>query len=598
MAEIAIRAQALTKRYRLYRRPADRLLDVFGLLRNGAGNTPPYTEHVALDGVSFEIARGEKVGIIGRNGAGKSTLLKLVTRSIEATSGTLEVAGATQALLSLGTGFHPDFTGRDNVINYLAQLGFAGARAESLTREIIAFAEVEEYIDQPVKTYSSGMGARLMFAASTVIEPDVLVVDEVLGVGDAYFARKSYERIKALCSEHGSTLLLVSHDIYSAAQICDRMIWIDRGRIKFDGPAKAAITLYEASVKEQEEIRLRRKAALAPREAVRDGGRQALAEIRTPDGSPFTGTLFFYEVALADGHDSLARIDPVTGRSDRESAKVTGNGAALAYEGSNWLSAEEAGRNDGIVLANFGQPYHKGVLRLDWRADIARPTLRLSLESATAQTVSVVVFDANQVGFGAGEMALAAGARTDWAVPLDTSTMTRVSDAPQPGLATRHGTGAIRVTSVDIVDAAGHSSRQLDTGEPVEFRFAYTRHEQADDQPYEIVAAFQKDGVVDVMRCFCSPLALPAGSETGVVSLRLPRLPLAPGRFTLTVLIAKHGYYERSDGVFYSINPNVVDVLNRFLEFTVKSAHPVYAGTAVAFDGIWSTMAAPAQRTS
>jgi len=145
---IAIRAEALAKVYRLYKRPSDRVLDVFGLLTA----KDRYTEHVALDGLDVTIAKGEKVGIIGRNGAGKSTFLKLVTRSIEPSSGTLEVNGATQALLQIGTGFPPDFTGRDNVVSSLAQLGFAGKRAAELTADIIAFAEVEEYIDQPVKT--------------------------------------------------------------------------------------------------------------------------------------------------------------------------------------------------------------------------------------------------------------------------------------------------------------------------------------------------------------------------------------------------------------------------------------------------------------
>ena len=219
MTDVAIRATNLAKIYRLYSKPAYRFLDMFGLLRERPG---AFTEHAALDGVNLEIRRGEKVAIIGRNGAGKSTFLKLVTNVIQPTAGTLEVKGDVHALLQIGTGFHPDFTGRQNVYAYLAQLGVTGADADRRCADAIAFAELEEYIDQPVKTYSTGMGMRLMFSTSTAITPDLLVLDEVLGVGDAYFAQKSYDRMRELCDRNGATLLLVTHDIYSAVRMCNR----------------------------------------------------------------------------------------------------------------------------------------------------------------------------------------------------------------------------------------------------------------------------------------------------------------------------------------------------------------------------------------
>src|SRR5439155_18071854 len=190
MSDVVIRATDLTKVYRLYTKPAYRFLDMFGLLgpRPGA-----FTEHAALAAINLEIRRAEKVAIIGRNGAGKSTFLKLVTRVIQPTSGRLDVRGDVHALLQIGTGFHPDFTGRENVYAYFAQLGITGPEARRKCAEVVEFAELEEYIDQPVKTYSSGMALRLMFSTSTAITPDLLVLDEILGVGDAYFAQKSYE---------------------------------------------------------------------------------------------------------------------------------------------------------------------------------------------------------------------------------------------------------------------------------------------------------------------------------------------------------------------------------------------------------------------
>src|SRR5262245_50198427 len=164
MSDVVIRAADLRKVYRLYPGPMDRFLDMIRIRGRGNGR---YAEHVALDGINLTIRRGEKVAIIGRNGAGKSTLLKLVSKITVPTSGTIEVEGHARALLQIGAGFYPDFTGRENVLAYLAHLGVTGKQAEQQVRTIVEFAELEEYVDQPIKTYSTGMAARLMFATST-----------------------------------------------------------------------------------------------------------------------------------------------------------------------------------------------------------------------------------------------------------------------------------------------------------------------------------------------------------------------------------------------------------------------------------------------
>ncbi len=252
LTEIALELSDVRKVYRLYRKPAYRVLDLLGLC---AANRGYYTEHAALDGVSLAIRRGEKVAIIGRNGAGKSTMLKCITRTIQPTSGSVNIHGKVSALLQIGTGFHPDFTGRQNAYAAMALQGITGGEAHQKFEEIVDFAELEAYIDQPMKTYSTGMCARLMFSASIVVTPDILVVDEVLGVGDAYFTHKSFERMRNLCTGHGTTLLLVTHDVYSAMNLCDRFIWIDRGRMCFDGDAKTAVGRYEASTFQHSGIR-------------------------------------------------------------------------------------------------------------------------------------------------------------------------------------------------------------------------------------------------------------------------------------------------------------------------------------------------------
>ena len=296
MNDVVIQAKNLTKVYRLYAGPGYRFLDMFGMLGKRAG---AYTEHAALDGVDLEIRRGEKVAIIGRNGAGKSTLLKLLTSVIEPSSGTLTVKGKAHALLQIGSGFHPDFTGRENVYAYLAQLGVTGREADRKYAEIVEFAELEEYISQPVKTYSSGMAVRLMFSTSTAITPDLLVLDEVLGVGDAYFAHKSYGRIRDLCDREGTTLLLVTHDVYSAVSICERVIWVDRGRILMDGDGASVINAYEDSIRLQEEQRLRLKAEHRSRElASPDRAVQVVVEVYAADGAPQPCPVYFSRLEL------------------------------------------------------------------------------------------------------------------------------------------------------------------------------------------------------------------------------------------------------------------------------------------------------------
>lgn len=349
MSEIAIRARGVSKSYRLYDNPGDRLVDLFGLMRKSDKRV---RHHQALQDVSFDIERGEKVAIIGRNGAGKSTLLKLITRVTDPTSGVLEVRGESRALLQIGTGFHPEFTGRQNVAAYLASLGVLDAAP--LIEEAVAFAELEDYADQPVKTYSTGMAMRLMFAASTMMKPDLLVIDEVLGVGDAYFQRKSFERIREMCEGKATTLLLVTHDIYSAAQLCDRMIWIDRGRVLIDDAPPNVMRAYEDSLREQEERRLRIK-ALQQASARGAGARmeRVIVEIQSKDNQAPPAPVWFSRLSL-----SIAGA-PAASLRFGEDAFEDKDGARLQREGANWGEPEFVDGRLARALRPFGSPFHK-----------------------------------------------------------------------------------------------------------------------------------------------------------------------------------------------------------------------------------------------
>jgi len=230
---IAIRAQHLGKTYQLYERPLDRLKQLL------VGNRHNYGRSFhALQDVSFELHRGEVLGLVGRNGAGKSTLLQLVCGTLTPSTGSVEVNGRIAALLELGAGFNPDFSGRENVFLNAAILGLARPEIEARFDEIVAFSGIGRFIDEPVKTYSNDMYVRLAFAIATSVEPDILVVDEALSVGDGEFARKSFDRIMQL-KEHGATILFCSHSMYHIEAICNRALWLDHGAIRmWDAPGK------------------------------------------------------------------------------------------------------------------------------------------------------------------------------------------------------------------------------------------------------------------------------------------------------------------------------------------------------------------------
>lgn len=203
-----------------------------------------------LRNISFTVNSGEAVGIIGVNGAGKSTLLKLITGTTRATEGQCEITGRVAAILELGMGFHPDFTGKENAIMAAQLLGIDSREMLEMMTEIEEFADIGDYINQPLRVYSSGMSVRLAFAVATVKRPDVLIIDEALSVGDAYFQQKSFKRIRRFQAE-GTTLLLVSHDVAAVRSICDNVIWLDQGRVRSKGETKAVLDEYAASLYEK-----------------------------------------------------------------------------------------------------------------------------------------------------------------------------------------------------------------------------------------------------------------------------------------------------------------------------------------------------------
>lgn len=710
MSDLAIRARGVGKSYRLYNNAGDRLLDLLGLLANAKRKV---RRHLALQDINFDITRGEKVAIIGRNGAGKSTLLKLITRVTEPSEGILEVHGESRALLQIGTGFHPDFTGRENVSAYLASLGVGQKRAAQLIEDSIAFAEMEDFADQPMKTYSTGMNMRLMFAASTMMKPDLLVIDEVLGVGDAYFQRKSFERIREMCESRETTLLLVTHDIYSAASLCDRMIWIDRGRILIDSDPPTVTRAYEDAVREQEERRLRLKALKAAADRGEGARKERLiVEIQSEDNQPPAGSVWFSRLTLLQDGVPLA-----SARFD-DHAFEQRDAAWLQREGANWSESKTVRGRLARALRPFGSPFHKvaavfeiealanldktafsvaidycveaptslratltsaswraelGVLPTDaneWTAHIAacgdasedvKPPNQFDLSNWDAWSIvtdgAIVEVDpegmalawhgaagpyllttppvqmtpgetlllpiaasvrSGRLGFGAlnasgqwirtYEFEGARDAKT-LEFPVDESgvvTLVLYSASPDP-LAVKlttdaraaqadasvnvrgiYGAGDIRVDRFRVLDENGRQTPVLEVGKAVSFEITYAIARDDLREQAQIVLAFKRHGVEDVLRVICRDLTFDAAAaRSGLVMATLDPLPLAPGEYAITVLVAAEGYYDEAQTLYFSINPNVYFAQSVAGEITVVGASQIHQGTAVLGTAQW-----------
>lgn len=236
--EAAVVASELTKVYKLYKRPIDRLIEI-------VTGSERHAQFPALDGVSFEVERGETIGIIGQNGAGKSTLLKLLCGVTTPTTGSLQMRGTIASILELGTGFHPEFTGRENAAVNAAILGLSPSEVRKRLPAILEFSELGTFLDRPVKTYSSGMFMRLAFSVAVNVDPDILVIDEALAVGDGHFQKKCIDKIREF-QEAGKTILFCSHALYYVSSVCRRTLWLDHGTMMRYGPSLDVVHDYES----------------------------------------------------------------------------------------------------------------------------------------------------------------------------------------------------------------------------------------------------------------------------------------------------------------------------------------------------------------
>lgn len=339
MTEAAIiELEQVSKFYRLYRHDFDRVREIF----SGKAH---HQKHFALQDVSLDVSRGEVVGVVGKNGAGKSTLLKLLANTMQPSTGRIAIKGRVAALLELGASFHPEMSGHDNIYLNCSIQGLSKAETDAIYQDVVNFSGIAEFIHRPVKTYSSGMFVRLAFSIATHIDPDILIIDEALSVGDGVFARRSFDRIMDF-KRAGKTIFFCSHSLYQVEALCDRVVWLDQGRIRTSGSPARVVTEYgeylrmESSRKESME------------------SEQTTADITKDEELSFGAVPRILDIAVSvDGH--LAKAHRVTSGSSAVAVNVSFHpgenlplpSVAIAFTGGDGRILSSIGSvNDGIAL--------------------------------------------------------------------------------------------------------------------------------------------------------------------------------------------------------------------------------------------------------
>jgi hypothetical protein len=406
------------------------------------------------------------------------------------------------------------------------------------------------------------------------------VLDEVLGVGDAYFAHKSYDRIRALSAAEGTTMLLVTHDVYTAAKVCDRMIWFDHGRVLVDDAPDLVITAYEDSIRRQEERRLRVKRLSAVSDGDAAPTLPLVVEFRSRLNRPLPCPIFISRVSLAvEGTviDSLPVVGPKTATAE------------LTHEGTAWGENVQWHGRLARTWNNFGSVFHKISGVFDVAGLMGRDVPAFSVEvdcwSETPCEVAVEAFVGARE-FHLGEFTTVPGA---WQTIVAKSGDGRRHAAAERSRSLALGSGRVVIAGFRCVDDAGRVKSVFAHGEPFTLAVEYQINEPGFSDDVQLLASFHRDGVHDVCRVFCRAIAFDAArGARGVLHMRLPRMNLGTGKYTVSFGITERGYFDREQVLFYSINPGMYDCFTRGLEIEVVNGGTVGTGTGVVADAEWS----------
>lgn len=535
MSEFAISISSLNKAFRRFQHPGWRALDALGF----PVSKKRYDVFQALADINLTIMPGEKVALIGRNGAGKSTLLRMIARQMRADSGQIHVNGQVQALMTLGTGFHPDFTGFENIRSALSYQGVAPSKVQGCIEEIAEFTELDDFLQRPVKEYSAGMYARLAFAVATSITPQVLIIDEILGAGDAYFLGKCIQRMKALTSQ-GATILFVSHDIGSVQMLCDRGIWLEKGRIRQDGPLLPVSKAYLASVREEEERRVRARSMSLTRQQAAlllDGTMQtSLLRLVGSAGTAPREPLVVRSVTYGNSLGELGSID-MAGRHGGGSCLI------LNPQYMNWRSADS--QNTCWAFGDFGGRYQHAPLQIAWPDALPENAwVELELQASVSESVLFEYYDTQQNAW-LTLAEIAASNDRDWQVlrlpirmpPVEDQTTRLLADLQAIGSDDRYGSGEVHITGFGFFDEEGTRRHTLITGERAFAVIAFQTSQVIAD-PVPVVAIYRPDGIC-VMQVIASLSGAGFSRIEGKGGIRVGFSPLllGPGDYLVSVAL-------------------------------------------------------------
>lgn len=548
-SDSAIRLEAVSKTYRLYHSLFWRAVAALGM----PVPKRAVKEFRALREIDLNIAHASRVGVIGRNGAGKSTLLRIIAGQTPATTGQVCVSGSVQALMELGTGFHPDFTGIQNIRSALAYQGVIGRDANARVEEIIDFTELDEFIQRPVREYSAGMYTRLAFAVATSIKPDILIIDEILGAGDAYFVGKSIQRIRNL-TQDGATVLFVSHDMSAVQMLCERAVWLERGHVRMAGDALTVGKAYLAQVREDEEARQRaRTMALSRQSAARlpEAGASVLVRLINEAGKAPKKPLHVASARLRTNDTVLASV---------EADETPANGSRFLVEKNftNWGEIARVGGRPArpfkdlggkyihapLVICLPGPPPPEARLELEWYAEVDEPVaVEAFVESESRYERLGVLHRNGHNGWQSSAFSLPPACTDTWEQPPEKG----VSKAEKANLSDlvvltkndQYGTGQARILAFAFLDQVEERRHTLITGEPASAALLFETQGKLLDVT-AVIAIYRPDGI-----CALQAVSRRDGIEIGPVSGRhritvhFEPMLLGPGDYITSVALFK-----------------------------------------------------------
>ncbi len=536
MSKIAISLTTVDKSFKRFQHPGWRALDALGC----PISSKRYDVFMALRDITLKVKQGEKVALIGRNGAGKSTLLRLISEQIQPTRGQIQVNGKLQALMEIGTGFHPDFTGIENICSALSYQGIQGKEAKKFIEEIVDFTELDEFITRPVREFSAGMYARLAFATATTITPDILIIDEILGAGDAYFVGKSIQRMKKL-TKQGTTVLFVSHDMSATQLLCDRGIWIDKGSIKADGDVLSVSKAYLSSIREDEELRIRSRSNQLNPSIIIKSNISLFRFITEHDKAP-DQPLTISNIRYGYENNILGEVSINSSENPSRCLAET--------EGSNWSNVIEIDNKTCRTFADFGGRFIHAPFQIDWKLTpeekrwieidykaSASDEIRLEqFDEITKEYTRLSVISQNNEGnlWRTLRVELDIQHITDTIEPMPT-----VFELQNLSSHDRYGKGPVKITAFGFLDAQNSRRHTLISGDfskaCIRYNAATTAH-----NPVAVIAIYRLDGT-----CAMQVSSNRDGVQfnkllgEGHITVTFDPLFLGPGEYILSVALFK-----------------------------------------------------------